>query len=158
MFDIPSPSHYPLYMKNSVMNTNDIFDFGAFQVLEEEMLRKGAVNDTTPSLFTFTFTQAGSYVFNDAANDQKILIVQVVGPGEECTDSDRFVQTITETTLGEVGVAQSGNLILQPNYTLIIAMGGLLFFATLLIMISIGFCLHKGWNVTELSQTTYRDY
>ena len=40
------------------------------------------------------------------------MIVQVVGPGEECTDSDRFVQTITETTLGEVGVAQSGDLIL----------------------------------------------
>lgn len=37
MFDIPTPIHYPIYMKNSVMNTNDIFDFGAFQVLEEEM-------------------------------------------------------------------------------------------------------------------------
>lgn len=79
------------------------------------------------------------------------MIVQVVGPGEECTDSDRFVQTITETTLGEVGVAQSGDLILQPNYTLIVAMGCLLFFATILIMLSIGFCLHKGWNVSELT-------
>lgn len=81
-----------------------------------------------------------------------------MGPGEECTDSDRYVQTITEMTLGETGVSQSGSLILQPNYTLIIAMGCLLVFATLLIMLSIGFCLHKGWNVTELTNGTYRDY
>lgn len=84
--------------------------------------------------------------------------MRVVGPGEECADSDRFVQTITETTISEAGVAQSGTLILQPNYTLVIAMGCLLVFATSLVMLSIGFCLHKGWNVRELSNGTYRDY
>ena len=83
-------------MKNSILNTNDAFDFGAFQVLEEEMLRQKAIGDLTPSIFSFTFPKRGSYVFSDAANDQKILIVRVVGPGEECTDSDRFVQTITD--------------------------------------------------------------
>lgn len=155
MFSIPQPSHFPVYMKNSVMNTNDIFDYGAFQVLEEEMLRS---EDDDPSIFSFTFTKQGTYVFNDAANDQKIMVIQVMGPGEECTDSDRFVQTITEQTMGETGVHQSGSLILQPNYTLIIAMGCLLVLATCLIMFSIGFCLHKGWNVKELTQGTYRDY
>ena len=145
-------------MKNSVMNTNDIFDFGAFTNLEQEMLRKGAVGDDIPSIFSFTFVDQGTYVFKDAANDQKILVVQVVGPGEECADSDRFVQTITENSLAEVGVAQRGDLILNPNYPLIIAMGTLLVFASTLIMCSLGFCLHKGWNVSELSDHTYRDY
>lgn len=84
--------------------------------------------------------------------------MRIVGPGEECTDSDRFVQTITENSLSEAGVSQSGTLILQPNYTLIIAMGGILVFATSLILLSIGFCLHKGWKVRELSNGTYRDY
>lgn len=96
MFSIETPDHFPQYMKNSIMNTNDVFDYGAFTVLEEEMLRQKADNDETPSVFSFTFSQEGSYVFTDAANDQKILIVQVVGPGTECSDSDRFVQTITE--------------------------------------------------------------
>jgi len=122
------------------------------------MISKLANGNDEPSIFAFTFAADGTYVFNDAANDQKILIIQVVGAGEECTDSDRFVQTITENTLGETGVSQSGSLILQPNYTLIIAMGCLLVFATALIMGSIGFCLHKGWNVTELRNMTYRDY
>lgn len=39
MFAIEYPTHFPVYMKNSVMNSNDAFDYGAFQVLEEEMLR-----------------------------------------------------------------------------------------------------------------------
>lgn len=69
LFSIEDPNHFPVYMKNSVMNTNDAFDFGAFQVLEEEMLRQKALGDLTPSIFSFTFTKMGTYVFNDAAND-----------------------------------------------------------------------------------------
>lgn len=69
MFAIENSSHFPVYMKNSVMNSNDIFDYGAFQVLEEEMLRQKANKDETPSIFSFTFKQEGSYVFKDAAND-----------------------------------------------------------------------------------------
>lgn len=158
IFFISSPTHFPVYMKNSVMNTNDVFDYGAFENLQTAMLSKQADKSEEPSTFAFTFKDAGTYVFQDSANDQKIMIIQVVGAGEECTDSDRYVQTITEQTLGETGVSQSGSLILQPNYTLIGAMGGLLIFATLLIMLSIGFCLHKGWNVEELTNGTYRDY
>lgn len=69
------------------------------------MISKLANDNDEPSIFAFTFADDGTYVFNDAANDQKILIIQVVGAGEECTDSDRFVQTITENTLGETGVS-----------------------------------------------------
>jgi len=36
-------------------------------------------------------------------------------------------------------------------------MGCLLVFASILIMCSVGFCLHKGWKVSELSDRTYRD-
>jgi len=34
LFSIPSPDHHPIYMKNSVMNTNDVFDYGAFENLQ----------------------------------------------------------------------------------------------------------------------------
>ena len=83
-------------MKNSVMNTNDVFDYGAFENLQTAMLSKQEESPDEPSTFAFTFKDDGSYVFRDSANDQKIMIIQVVGPGEECTDSDRYVQTITE--------------------------------------------------------------
>mmetsp|Transcript_3018 Transcript_3018/g.4084 ORF Transcript_3018/g.4084 Transcript_3018/m.4084 type:complete len:221 (+) Transcript_3018:1881-2543(+) len=60
--------------------------------------------------------------------------------------------------MAEAGVAQRGDLILHPNYALIGAMGALLVFATTLIMISIGMCLHKGWKVKEIDMKTYRDF
>jgi len=40
LFTITDPTHYPMYMKNSVMNTNMQFDYGAFFELEAEMKRK----------------------------------------------------------------------------------------------------------------------
>jgi hypothetical protein len=55
-------------MKDSVMNSNLAFDYGAFIELESEMNRKQAQGDITPSVFTFTFTESGNYVFQDASD------------------------------------------------------------------------------------------
>jgi len=45
------------------MNSNKDFDFGSFKDLETEMNRKKEQGLTTGSIFTFTFTTAGNYVF-----------------------------------------------------------------------------------------------
>jgi len=42
MFAIEDPTHYPNYMKDSVMNNNLNFDYGAFEDLKTEMKRKQA--------------------------------------------------------------------------------------------------------------------
>ena len=107
------------------------------------MLNKIAAEDYTPSVFAFTFKDVGNYMFEDAADAQKIMSIRVVGPGEACADPDRFVQTISDNTMAEAGIAPSGALILQPNYALLGGMVAILVFATSLIMCSIGFCLHK---------------
>lgn len=65
------------------------------------MKKKIASENFTPTIFAFTFNNAGTYVFNDAADKQKIMIITVKGPGEECADSNRYVQTITSDTLAE---------------------------------------------------------
>lgn len=69
MFSIKEAKHYPVYMRQSVMNTNLDFDFGAFLNLATEMRRKDSEGDTTESLFAFTFTEGGTYVFNDATSE-----------------------------------------------------------------------------------------
>jgi hypothetical protein len=68
MFQIDDPKHYPVYMRQSVMNTNLDFDFGAFLNLAVEMERKAAESDETPSLFSFTFVEGGTYVFHDVTS------------------------------------------------------------------------------------------
>lgn len=63
MFAIDDPKNYPVYMKDSVLNNNKDFDYGAFEELKVEMERKVANKQNTGTVFTFTFTQAGNYVF-----------------------------------------------------------------------------------------------
>jgi len=63
LFTIPDPEHYPVYMKDSVMNNNLNFDYGSFIDLATEMKRKQAQGLTTASMFSFTFTETGKYVF-----------------------------------------------------------------------------------------------
>jgi len=95
MFSIPDSTHFPVYMKDSVINSNPEFDYGSFLNLQTEMLRKQAIGDSTGSIFSFTFVDKGTYVFNDATSTQKLMIVTVMGAGETCTDPDRYVQTVS---------------------------------------------------------------
>lgn len=57
------------------MNTNNLFDYGAFLELEIDMKKKQADNDTTLSLFAFTFSDSGTYIFNDAESVDKLTII-----------------------------------------------------------------------------------
>ena len=63
IFSIPTPYHYPVYMRDSVLNNNPSFDYGQFLQLEKNMKRKQALGDLSPTIFSFTFNDAGSYVF-----------------------------------------------------------------------------------------------
>jgi len=56
LFTISDPRHYPTYLKDSVLNTNDNFDYGGFLKLASEMKGKSTSN-SSPSLFAFTFAE-----------------------------------------------------------------------------------------------------
>ena len=73
------------------MNSNPEFDFGAFINLGEEQKRKIEQGSNTPSLFTFSFNTAGTYVFNTASSASQLMIIIVKGAGEVCADPDRFL-------------------------------------------------------------------
>lgn len=68
IFNIDNPEHYPKYMRDSVINSNPEFDYGAFIELEQQMLARINDADVTPVIFTFTFAEAGNYVFYDSTN------------------------------------------------------------------------------------------
>jgi hypothetical protein len=91
MFSIPSPYNYPKYMRDSVLNSNPTFDYGQFLSLEQNMKRKQAKKDITPSTFSFTFTQSGTYVFFQSGDENNLMIITVKGKGETCSDSDRYI-------------------------------------------------------------------
>ena len=74
LFDDISPSHYPIYQKDSLLNTNADFDFGQFLVLQQEMAKADNV-----TAFIFTFQESGVYVVADSDNAAKQTIISVMG-------------------------------------------------------------------------------
>jgi hypothetical protein len=65
LFENLSADKYPVYVKDSLLNTNDNFDYGEFDALSS-MLSSEVVKS-----FVFTFDEPGIYVFADSRNTAK---------------------------------------------------------------------------------------
>jgi hypothetical protein len=138
------------------MNTNALFDYGQFLELEIEMLKKQAENDTTISLFAFTFEDSGTYVFNDASSTDKLTIITVVGLSETCPNSDKYLNSISSQSLASTGVQQNKDLILKLNYPLIIGLTTILIFTVVMIIATISWCISKKWSIRRTKQAAFR--
>lgn len=60
-------------------------------------------------------------------------------------------------TLAQNGVSQRDDLIIQPNYPLIISMTFLLFFGTGFTMWMVSYCMKVGWHIKEIPSDNYRE-
>lgn len=121
------------------------------------MKRKFVTGDLTESMFAFTFEEGGTYVFNDAANKKRIMVVTVKNAGEGCADPDRYVQTISGDSLSEVGVQQNRDILLRPNMLLYWM---LILSATVTVTIClyiVTYCMRKSWDIKELETPSYKD-
>jgi hypothetical protein len=85
------------------------------------------------------------------------MVISVKGTGEKCADPDRFLQIISGDTLASYGVAQNADIIIEPNYPLIVSMTVLLFFGTGFSMWMVSYCMRKGWTIKELDPNNYRE-
>ena len=90
-FDIDSANkEYPVYERNSLVNSNPDFDYGEFLDLADA-IEGGA----TVSHFIFSFTEAGVYVFsiNNVADTDldKYLVIGVMSDAERCDNEDAFI-------------------------------------------------------------------
>jgi hypothetical protein len=70
---IPSDGNYPVYNKDSILNTNPKFDYGPFLNLAQ-MINVQKVNVST---FSYVFNDVGTYVFSNALS-QAVTIIGVV--------------------------------------------------------------------------------
>eukprot|EP00347_Sterkiella_histriomuscorum_P024098 403332318 len=156
LFTISDPTHYPVYLKDSVMNSNPSFDYGQFLILETSMKYKIASNNTKASLFAFTFTDGGSYLFADAGDFNKVMLVKVMESGETCSDSDRYIQPLSGESVASVGVSQKEDIIIKPDIPLLVGIGAILIISIGTVMVGVGYCLHKGWSIKRAIIEGYR--
>eukprot|EP00347_Sterkiella_histriomuscorum_P018896 403343756 len=157
LFTISDPTHYPVYLKGSVMNSNPSFDYGQFLILETSMKYKIAFNITKASLFAFTFTEGGSYLFSDASNFNKIMIVKVMESGETCSDSDRYIQPLSGESVASVGVQYKEQIIIKPDIPLLVSIGAMLIISIGTVMVGVAYCLNKDWSIKRSIIEGYRN-
>ena len=120
------------------------------------MKTKQSNNVTTASMFAFTFTVAGSYVFVDATDIEQLMIIRVAGAGESCPDPDRYIQPLSSDSVASSGVKQKEDIIIKPDVPLLVGMGSILVLSVLTVMIGVGYCLHKGWQLPKVNLKGYR--
>jgi hypothetical protein len=139
-----SAEHYPMYQKNSLLNSNDQFDFGAFVRLGEE-LKADDGEDEAPSSFLFVFAEAGIYVFRDSGSAAKETIVAVMGGGAACPSSLMY-EAKTYSALLQVGASMRDDVSLSPDWSLFVA--SCIGFGVVIVLtaLTVSYTYNKNWD------------
>ena len=156
VFRLVDNEHYPVYVKDSLYNNNDDFDFGGFRALEESMLSGQDV-----SSFSFTFSQKGTYVFADAGDQQRQMIVGAMGENEACRGSARILPA-TKSNLVAIAASAEQDLLLEPDWTLVAALISAVFVLATGVILGLRQFRHRTWgggiSPTPFYRTTAAGY
>jgi hypothetical protein len=111
---VSNKTSYPVYVRDSLLNTNLNFAYGPFLNLATLDKEK-----KLPSLFGFTFKEAGKYVFANSNDKNLQTVVAVMPAGGKCPTGGPIVP-LTESALLKTGVKiKTDGIVRKPNWTLI---------------------------------------
>ncbi|KAE8295323.1 hypothetical protein D5F01_LYC06249 [Larimichthys crocea] len=115
-------SHFPVYQKDHLFNSNPSWDFGAFRRLQILMTQ----TNFNSSRFAHVFSETGKYVFVDNAVPEWSVVVVVTEEGTECNPRASVFQPMTPTQLVKYGIIKQHRLNLLPDWGLIVGILSLL--------------------------------
>jgi len=119
MFEIDGDGHYPVYQKDSLLNSNPNFDYGAFKMLAEKVAAQIANGNSQKQYFGYTFMESGRYFFTDSKSSEKTMVIYVAKDSETCATEDAFLQPRTSAALSLFGLALNESIMLQPDYIML---------------------------------------
>ncbi|CBZ49792.1 hypothetical protein NCLIV_002800 [Neospora caninum Liverpool] len=133
-------NNYPVYVKDSLVNTNREFDYGSFRQLEWEV--QAGVDYV---LFAYTFNEPGVYVFASSLNPKQYSILRFLDEKLKCRDSATVPRRRTRESLAAVGIR------LNPDIYEVADWGSMLRLVIAAVVL-IGLLLVWGWvlNVQDL--------
>ena len=142
--------HFPVYLKDSLFNSNPDFDYGPFRQLAEFM--DDGVNLKN---FVYVFQDAGTYVFGDNADNSLITVVSVMEPTARCPSAAPIMSRTTQN-LVSVGASTNNEINTAPDIVLIvIIIVGLVLFVTGVILGLYFFRLRR-WGKGVSGEAAYR--
>lgn len=139
VFDV-SDLYFPVYVKDSLLNTNPNFDYSSFRELSSLLSR-----NITISSFAFTFKQNGTYVFRLSSQSVATTVIKVVPSSINCSTDSPYVD-YTNKNLVTMGVLSNTSIVLSPDWGLVM---GLLFGMMGLIISVVGFLYYfrkRAWS------------
>ena len=146
-----SNDKYPQYEKDSLLNTNPRFDYGAFRDLDDI-----AKSSSTVDMFGFTFSKPGVYVFSMSDAPEKLSIVAVMEDSVACNTKAPFTP-LTESNLVAINAKRKGDLILEPDWLVI----GCLIVGLLVMVFGVVGTLYyfrtQAWKTHVASTAKYRE-
>ncbi|XP_055369802.1 uncharacterized protein si:ch211-286b4.4 [Betta splendens] len=122
-------SHFPVYQKDHLFNSNPSWDFGAFRRLQV-LMKQTSFNSTR---FAHVFSEKGKYVFVDSAVPEWSMVVVVTEEGTECDPRAAVFQPMTPAQLVKHGIVKQHRLNLLPDWGVITGVLSLLLVAVLVL-------------------------
>lgn len=148
-FDVSASSNsYPVYSRMSTINTNPSFDYGSFETNAQTVMNSGA------SLFTYQFTESGTYEFYTNGNTAAILVIRVQESGVACPGPT--VQAYTINNLLALQVSTAKDIVLAPDWILLASIVGSLFLGLLGLVLGMWWLQRRGWGVARYKEPHYR--
>jgi hypothetical protein len=139
VFDVTN-NNYPVYVKDSTLNTNPDFDYSSFRALAAAVK-----SSLTISTFSFTFSTAGTYVFRLSSSATAITIITVLADNVARSTDAQFVESSTRNLI-VLGVKTDDSIVVAPDWNLVI---GLLLGMLALVLLVIGFLYYfrkRSWS------------
>lgn len=148
-------SHYPVYMSDSLFNTNPTFDFGPFANLAQQVAKGYQV-----TAFSYAFEVPGVYIFYDAGDKTKQSAIGVVNPVVSCPRSfeKNPIQFLSAKSLKEFPdtKSQEDYNIITPDYQFIFGLVGALLGFFVLSVSCVYIRRTSGWGQSKGSRPAYR--